>query len=333
MRECRFPVALVGYRTGVPVGELGELEQRFGYMARVQIRSENQEYPVKHNGQTMHCVGSFDTVLCGPELQNAIRNGHIVRCYELATYRLGTPFREYVTYLWRLRMEYQSSGDKVYANLCKLLANSLHGKFAQHNPRWSDVPGAVAEDAWGEFYVCGDGEPSVKQFRSVAYNVQKGRVDDDKSGTFIAISAFVTAYGREHMRRAREVAGGRSTYYQGTDSLILSSEGYARIAAKGWVDSRRLGWFKLREVVKEARIHNVNDYTLDGRRAKAGVVAPADTGPDGSWRQRETVKLDTALSLPDGPKAYTYERMLTDRAAYVRGKIGADGWRIPWRIG
>jgi hypothetical protein len=333
MREERFPTALVGYRTGVPVGELGALDQRFGYVARVQIRSEDEEYPVKNNGQTMHCVGCFDTVLCGPELANAISQGSVVRCYELATYRLGTPFRQYVAYLWRLRMGYQSRGDKVYADLCKLLANSLHGKFSQHNPRWSDVAGAVSEQAWGEFYVHSRMLEGVQQFRSIAYNVQKGRVDDDKPGTFIAISAFVTAHGREYMRRAREIAGPGRVYYQGTDSLILSTEGYERIAAVGGMDGKRLGGWKLREVGGSAVIRNVNDYSIGGRRVKAGVVTPADAGPDGNWRQRETVKLDTALSLPDGPKAYTYERVLADRSTYVRGKIGEDGWRIPWRIG
>lgn len=333
MQECRFPTALVAYQRGVPVSELGKTAEGFCHMARVQIRSQDQEYPVKHNGQTMYCTGLFDTILCGPELSHALSCGHVSRVYEVATYALGRPFREYVQSIWALRNRYKSAGNDTLAGLCKLLLVSLHGKFAQRRAQWMDVPGAVSDEAWGPFYATEHGKAGVTEFRAVAYNVQRCRDRLEKPGTFIAVSAFTTAYGREYMRNLRGKCPPKSIYYQGTDSLICSSSAYEALCNSNCVAPDQLGFLRIKGMHTSACIHNINDYALDGARAKSGVVSPDSAGPSGGWIQTETAKLDTSLSIPTGPVAYSYRRMLEDRSTYVRGKIGEDGWRKPWNLG
>jgi hypothetical protein len=221
----------------------------------------------------------------------------------------------------------------VLAALAKSLLVSLHGKFAQRRAEWSDVPGAVSDEAWGPFYATVHGRGGVTEFRSVAYNVQRCRDELEKPGTFIAISAFTTAYGREYMRMLREKCPPKSIYYQGTDSLICGAAAYKILCNLRCVAPDTLGLLKVKGMHTSACIHNVNDYTLDGARAKSGVVSPDSAGPDGRWSQEEAARLDTSLSIPTGPVAYSYRRMLEDRSSYVRGKIGQDGWRLAYDLG
>ena len=71
----------------------------------------------------------FDGYLCEPELKLALEVGWIVEeVRQVVSARAMRPFKQYVRRLYDLRLEMRENGDPAHS-LCKLLLNSLFGRF------------------------------------------------------------------------------------------------------------------------------------------------------------------------------------------------------------
>ena len=81
----------------------------------------------------MFAYGSFDTVLCQPELEFLEKNGSINYIYEISIYKMEKLFDDFVTFFYEKRLEYKKSNDNVNEQFCKLMMNTQYGKWGQRN--------------------------------------------------------------------------------------------------------------------------------------------------------------------------------------------------------
>jgi hypothetical protein len=147
----------------------------------------------------------------------------------LATEEYGKIFEEFVLYWYDKRAEAKASGNDALQLVCKLIMNSLYGKFAQERMRSKTLihPERVH-----------DGMEAVKFGRHIIYKVK----DKSKASHIIpSISAMTTAYARIVMHRNFMKAGKDHLFYTDTDSCILDS--------KAFEHSKELGEMKLEETI------------------------------------------------------------------------------------
>jgi hypothetical protein len=320
-------------------------------IARVRIRP-GREQPVRVPGRgTIYCLGSFWTTLAGPELAVADAKGWIKEFGAVCQYQTAALFTDYMTWLWSARQSHERNDEMPWADLCKLMGAAFYGKFAQRTPVWADRPDIHYTERWGLFPVTlypdqsgyaeaalaraerdedfVRGEPLTTNHRVIAGHVQEEltRIDADQS--FIAISAFVTSYGRVLMDRYRRVAGQFNTYYQGVDSLHVNARGFQRLVASESVAEREPGKLRLLDTYTHVRYWGPMDYRSERGIVRAGLKPGAIPVASQTWEQPTFQSLDRVLQEKPTGAIYQATQKVTHRPTHRSGTVTDLGWLEP----
>lgn len=263
-----YPCVLDGVWDRVSLPDLRRIAMTHMLCARVILDTPDPIYPRRLNDRLSFPVGRFETVLCTPEIREALIRGHIVGIRRVALYRAGEPFTRYVDTLYALRREYKAQDNAPMAWLCKIMLNSLYGKFGQSGrvfERIGDCDPRVVEQ-WREL----DAETGmVYSYRKIGGTIECMSREGEARESHPAIAAHVTAYARMHLWRLIEQAGPSNVWYVDTDSLLVNQEGYDRLS--GELSETTLGALKLERTVQSGEIRGLKDYTLDGVTRIKGV--------------------------------------------------------------
>lgn len=332
-REC-YPRRFVRYHEGMTNAELRDTMRVYGCIAQVSICSRFETFPVRINGNQYHCTGRFWTTLCGPELQRAIDSQSIYRIGHVQSYSVGPLFTKWVDYWYDRKLKAIAKGIGGLGELefCKLILNSLSGKWAQRGRHWRDVPGRIPLSKWGPWTEY-DGETNEwTSWRAIAGNAQRLHEAEEPPHSFPAISAFITAYGREYMRWVISLLPEGSVYYLATDALLINEYAYRILEANGLIHPTEIGRFKLLGIYREAKIHGPNWYELDGQTVATGIygklVSAKQKGENVDVWER------TPSLIATGPRNST---VLTSVKAEIpkpdfRGIINSEGRWVPYRL-
>lgn len=165
------------------------------------------------------------------ELQRAEALGCRVEAYKtIATQEHGKIFKDFVESWYGKRMMAKQSGNEALQLVCKLVMNSLYGKFAQARERMMTIINPE------EIH---DGMNAVKIGRHVLYQVK----DRSKANHIIpSISAMTTAWARIVMHR-NFMKADRHLFYSDTDSCILDRPLFEH--------SKEIGKMKLEEEIHD----------------------------------------------------------------------------------
>ena len=264
-----------------------------GACAHVRLKVYNRTYPKRVNNRLCEVSGRFSAFLCGEELYQALKLGHVEKVLYAAIYDVDFIFAEYVNFFWQLRKQYQLKKDKVNEQFVKLLMNSLYGRFGMRGHKWVDLTNRNLQDYYIYFgcvcpdsYLVNDFSPMVNSFRHrwyadgleepIVLRYYSGKLEmqfptGEHSESFCAISAFVTSYAREELRRLIHLAGDKEVYYCDTDSLFVSELGSKRLINAGEVDPLKLGKLKLEGKSKKTTFYGPKDYEFDGDATRKGI--------------------------------------------------------------
>lgn len=334
MANHAYPRCFEYARHGVPVAELRAADGVYGIVAEVLVDSRGETFPLRVDGQQYHCTGNYWTVLCGRELSRAISNGAVHRTGNVQYYSIATYFREWVHYWYdrkaRASRELGHRGP-VY-QLAKIVLNSLSGKFAQQGRRWTERPGRVPLLRWGGFADIDDATGKPTNARGVAGTMQVLTDIGEPRYSFPAISAFITANGREYMHEVVEIIGECNVYYQAVDALIVNQSGMDFLQDDGLIDEYELGKFKVVGEYNECEIRGANYYRLDQQVTASGLIGVAEKA---KRRGRSPVLFEPVTSViatkPDGTITVSPLDPPTFTPDY-RGTIMKDGRWLPYRV-
>lgn len=295
MKKHIYPCRLRCVHASPSLLELEAHLQECMAVARVQIDSPNEDFPLRDKGKTIAARGRFVTTLCTPELDRAVKIGAIHSVGAMALYDGARLFAEYVDYCFTMRLKARKEGDQCQELLWKLIANSLFGKFGQRAMQWIAEPTKHCPDGWGhwtELYIANN---CHNEFRAIAWQAQKEQPKGENKDSFPAIPAHVTAYGREHMRRLRDIAGEANCYYQDTDSLHVNEYGSRRLIATDQVQDGVIGKLRLQSVVQEAEYIAPKHYWHDGQWTIAGIKRNAQYLGNETFRQQQWTDINQLI--------------------------------------
>lgn len=334
MREHSYPRRFVRYENSPSVDTLRNISLCYGCVARVYINSRFETFPVRIDGKQYHCTGRFWTSLAGPELDRAISSDSISRIGTVQVYSVARIFCKWVDYWYSRKVgaemdKGRGSGDCVFA---KLILNSLSGKWAQHGRYWKDKNDEYPDVRWGGYYSRESSRGPYQRKRGIAGNCQVLETDKEPAHAFPAISAFITAYAREYMRRVINICPPDSVYYMATDSLICGGEAYDAIESAGLLDQHRIGAFKIVGQHKYCCVHGPNDYVLDSKQTISGHIGKSVVAPDGVLYARLWDKTPSIISSGPRSTINVQEVPCYYPSHTNRGKIREDGSWEPYRI-
>jgi hypothetical protein len=289
----KFPVTLDTFDLSTDFISVPNDFKPDGIIAECEILCNSAIYPVREERGVFYPIGRFKTTLCGPELSEAIRKGHVKAIRAIAKYRMELIFENWVTELWQMRRKYKLEGNLLYESFCKMLMNSLYGKFGQRANKWENVPERLDSLPWTTWV---ENDKATKErviYRS--FGLQSQRMlnrelrhhanmevcdwnehskifsDGEIDTSFIAISAFVTSYARQRMNYLRAVAGNANCYYQGVDSLIVNHAGLLNLNDANLVSESELGKLRLQLSANNGYVRGISDYTIGNKVVLSGL--------------------------------------------------------------
>lgn len=354
MQSQEFPIAYCGHEVLPNMRTVIARMRIHTCIASVIVRTEGSGYPkrikanktIKEGGIKISLkgqvvfepdrlafpVGEYHTYLAGPELQRAIDRDEIVQIKSIAWYRSGQPFTEFVDRWYAKRPLVVTPENIAQDMLAKTILNSLSGKFAQHKMRWVDMPLIRAQKSWGQWFVYDAEKKAVRKFRAIGGYVQELTDGGEGRDAVCAISAYITAYGREYMRSVREFCPPNSVYYQDTDSLMVNNEALAALDNRGLVGTGELGKLRIIGFYDKCHIYAVKDYEADGKAVISGVKKSAKKIGPGIYEQEQWDSLANTLSRPpDGIVKIRPTVLRLNRERFARHR-GSDGWTFPPRL-
>ena len=349
-----FPTKLVAMLKSPTVRQFNSAIRNYGVCARVEIVSPDVPYPKRIDGKLLEVCGEFTTALCGPELKRAWDNGHVKKVQLASLFELGDVFTEYVEYLWSERLRYKKAGDDVKQTFCKLLMNSLYGKFGQRGYEWQPIttesvakiyqyhgvamPAAYRKDGWvpsilwaqSKWFPAGLPEPIT--VRAVSGVVEMRVAGHEHYESFPAIAGFVTSYARERLRALIDIAGADNVYYCDTDSLFVNTKGRVMLSVRGEIDPNKLGALKEVSETKEATFYGPKDYLFGEKETIKGIRANAIPISENEWMQNQFEGLKSVLKRERKPYIKIGWIVKRNNRRYNKGLILPNGRTKPFTL-
>lgn len=298
-------------------------------IARVELDARDPEYPFRHRTGILYPTGTFTATLAGPELERAISRGE-VRAVKLALcYAAGRPFKRMADDLLRMRCLARAAGNAGWEYFIKLLSNAFSGKLAQRKGQWERRPDVLPETPWGEFVRLDADGATAHRYRAMADLVWEYQELEDQGRPMGAAYAYLTAYGRDLMRRARSALPPSSVVAQDTDGVWVLEAACGGRAAELLDAADAPGRFSRRRLVSAARFFSPKHYVADGKWTLSGYHAPA-VAADGSTIT-DVRSFNPILGCPVCPPMHTTEVTRTTPmvAATVPGVVTDAGWVVP----
>lgn len=295
-------------------------------VAKVLIETDEPAYAIRRE-RTIFPVGRFWTVLTTPELKYALARGHIKQVTDCVLYEQADIFSTYVKRFYNLRNEYRSFGDKQYVELCKLLLNTLYGKFGQKGEVWTKIGDCPDEPDRVELLFV-EGEKRTKQIKYLLGEIFELTGYEECFNSFPAIASHVTAYGRLRLWELIKEAGRENVFYCDTDSLIVNGAGLCEL--QNQIDKEVLGKLKVEEVTTSVFIRGLKDYTTESKNVIKGIRKNAVEIRAGVYEQEKWPSFRGTLRSNDA-NVYTIEKVTkTLNRKYTKGTVNPNGTVAPF---
>jgi hypothetical protein len=329
MRTVAMPARLIGHYKRSDANEVSRILMEYAVVARVLLQTEEAAYPVLQDNRLLFPIGEFWTILCGPELEHALRSGRVKRVTEFACYGRDILFCDYVDFFQDLRDKAKARGDEAESDRAKRMQNHLYGKFGQ-NGRVFKIVGETREmecKSWVEI----DAETmTVHKLRQYAGIIEEWQEEGESRDSHPAIASYVTSAARSYLWELISKAGTQNVFYCDTDSIWCNQAGYE--ALRVHIDPVRLGALKVESIHNQVEIHGLKDYVLDGKRRTKGVRDSAELLRQGVFSQTQFTNLKGLLQKGDLTAPYTRQitKHLTRR--YTKGIVSPSGRVSPLRF-
>ena len=328
MRSGLFPCKLRATGAALPPSDLPSLLRKGCMVAEVVVETERQGIPC-NQGDLLYPIGTFRTVLTTPELRMAMREGKIRRVGRWSLYDSAPLFRDYVDWMYGHRFAFMESGDDVGSYLCKLLGNSLYGKWGQRSETATEIGECDSMECCLDRVIDAD---TGKFWTEARANGKIWRIDrqPESANSFPAIAAHVTAMARLHLWKLIREAGDKHAFYCDTDSVLVDETGLA--ALEHHMDERRLGALKVEATADHGIIHGPKDYIFGDKRRLKGVRPNAWEVAPGVFAQERWYKSKGLMRHRSADAPIVEPIMKRLARTYSRGTVDANGWVSPLRL-
>lgn len=310
-------------------------------------------------GKSSFCYGNnLEITVCSPELNFIEKYGKIVKILEISIYSVRRIFREFVKYFYKLRMEYKKIGNDIYVEFCKLILNTLYGKFGQKETiskmldkqdteiikysklillmikRKKEVLNLTDKDFEKTVIYLGTIVDlcEVYLIDKKLYIIQQ--TSNNSENSFVAISSFITSYSRMMLVNYILKAKRENVFYSDTDSLFVNESGYKNLLPD--IDEYKLGKLKLEEtgscVIYAPKFYDFNNYRkIKGIKQKNSILLQEDDKTV-VYQVEQWQRAKTALKENNYQEQIIAKVKKQARKYYDKGNINEKGFVFPFSI-
>lgn len=294
----------------------------WGIIAECEIRTDKALYPVRWRKRVWYPVGHFRTVLAGPDIAEARKNGHLVRIGEGYTHQLGYAMRPWAEWCLQQQAESDERVPPVVKMWLKHTGRTVIGKWAQRKYTRTRLGMATTfgwgyEDAWVN---SSDSKGSILDIGGEKFlSVAEGEGDN----SYPAILAWVESYVRVRLGRAVQAIGEDHAVQCDTDGIICDSAGLTNeVLDSGALRPLRL---RIKTAYRQVQVIGPQHVTLDGKRRWSGIPARAEPDGKGGYVAQVWPGLPWQIKNGDRRGYVLPEQTYTVAGTYAPGWVALDG--------
>lgn len=324
-----YPVKLLAHRRFVQPDVWEHHYKKNLVLAKVIVHTNIPCVPLRMNDRLCFPIGTFTTTLCTPELRLLEESGQSFEVIRYNIYEAKEIFKSYVDTLYELRKSFVKQGNEQYQYFCKLLMNSLYGKFGQRNTSWTNE----GDDGTFDTRMTTVIDAVKKETKTVKIINGEWFVEGEMLeafDSFVAISAFVTSYSRACLWRFIVKAGIENVYYMDTDSLFTNKQGYENL--KSEIHPTRLGALALEDTTDEMILHNLKDYVFGGEVKIKGVSRKGIKVAENKYQVEQWEHFNGAIRKDRMETVIVKKTFKTLKREYLKGHVDKDGVVTPFEL-
>lgn len=280
-KKYEYPVKLLYFELECKQDYKLVMDSRYHYIIDTDIELPPERAYILTDariGLTIKSVficGPFRTQICTPEIEYVLRYGKINRVYSIAVYEKREIFGEFVDFFYDKRREYDAKGQGAFALFCKMMLNTLYGKFGQKQSNITELSDKMNPGVGKYHFIDGCGGKN-EQYVLIHLGNKLFRQEVNESNaydSFVAISSMITSYARIYLVELISVAGRDNCFYCDTDSLVVNDEGLKRL--RDYIDidkkNKQLGKLKYEEESLDSTFIRPKFYDFNGSLKCKGV--------------------------------------------------------------
>lgn len=329
MRFNEFPYEKHLKARRASLEQIREVMADYDVVALCYLDVQNPVYPRRIDSILCFPTGQFWSTLTTPEIRHAMAAGELLEVGHYVSYKRAPLFQDFVRDLYALRRGYENEGNKAFATACKLLLNSLYGKFGQRGRRWV-ICSAGFDHTEAEFiFDCQhNGFPLAhrERFGRVLHEVR----DEEAFDSLPVVAAHVTAYARLRLSELIDKAGREHVYYCDTDSIFVDDVGLSAVRAE--MDSTALGALKIEGEAEYAWFQAPKFYQFGQKHKRKGVRASARELAADTFEQPQFESYDRALARGVDGSIHVAAQVKHYSMRYRKGDTLPDGTVRPFAL-
>jgi hypothetical protein len=264
--------------------------------ARCLIDTPVPAYPCKGNGGLSFPLGTFNTTLIAEEFTDAWKEGRVKHVYAANRYSSGRILSSYSETMLKIRTKYKGSNARIKEYISKCITNGLWGKLGQLGNMWVIDHENKADRPYGGFRKFIPRLGREFQYRIIDYQVSKLCYAPWMDNTFMPISAAMNAYSRHYLWRDMQQAGLHNVLYTCVDGMIVTQEGFDRLAWKIAPNPYIYGMYKVSEYGDYCTISGYGRYAIGNKVASQGTPKYQAKQYRGFW---SVLQENNTLMTPD----------------------------------
>ena len=295
-------------------------------VARVLLDTQSPRYALRAK-RTLFPVGTFTTTLTTPDLIEAIINRDIKEVYTMVVYEQAKIFTGFVDRFYKIRKEFARADNQLFEHFCKILLNSLYGKFGQKAEEWTKVGLCPNEPDRIEDIIDATTHRR-KRLRYLLGEIHELTSHGEAMHSFPAIASHVTAYARAYLWELIMKCGRKNCYYCDTDSLFVNQKGLDNLTE--YLDNDILGMLKIEYQTDTITIHGLKDYVTDKKKVVKGIRKSATVVSDTDYIMEIWPTLKGLLRVSAGHTYITKRQLKHLSREYTKGIISPSGYTLPF---
>lgn len=288
MKNYKVPVGLQGYSEKLPLKRMISYLSRYCVIADVTVNVDEQAFVTKKDNRVCYPLGRFRTTLTTHEIEYALSNGWIENLHAFSWYKADYLFSGFISDYYALRMSYRLQQNKGFEAICKLMINSLYGKFGQTGIMQRVIGHVPYNEVWHMPII--DAQSGERFYQTaIGGTVIEERHKGESYHAMPAIAAHITANARLYLFSLLKKAGLENVYYCDTDSMIVNRMGFYNVETL--INESELGKLKVETKSPWIIVNAPKDYEMSERRKVKGIRNNATQIDDNTFLQEQWVKL------------------------------------------
>jgi hypothetical protein len=282
-------------------------------IAEVTVRTTVPRYPVELEGRIWYPVGTFRTILCGPEIHDAMNRGELLAVHRGIMYRLGASMDRWATWINDTLDGIVPDTPPMAELACKAWSRRVPGKWATRTSKLlMELP--APEQSW--HLERGIDHPSGQRcaLLYIGGRVQHLLQDQDADDAFPAVLAFIQSHTRVAMGKLIDHFGPEWLVSCNTDGLIVRCRRGPDLEALNALTAPLE--VRVKAVYHDVKVLSPQHLVLDGDPRLSGVphAAASSSALHYAW-----------ATWP----SFTRQLEMTSSAGYTREARAVDLTHVP----